>query len=136
MKPNPPQPKGNDTHKAYWPDKDSGYFTCTCPIGKDHLDPIKYDNPTQGGNDSSEDNAKAAYELAYRILKPYNVKMAVVDEVKAQITEVIEAACNTARLEEVKLCQGEKAVDKERYLRNRQWQLEHDIDTLRQKEEE
>lgn len=41
-------------------------------------------SPSNGGG--SQDSIDTAYELAYKILRPYDVKMAVVDEVAARLT--------------------------------------------------
>jgi hypothetical protein len=48
-------------------------------------------------------------------------------EAKKKIHQLIQERERLARLEEVKLCQGEKAVSKERYLKNRQFQLEFEL---------
>lgn len=48
----------------------------------------------------------------------------------SEATQQIQALLLEARLKEVKLCQGKKAISKDAYLENRQSQLEWDLDVI------
>lgn len=74
--------------------------------------------------DLNPDPDTGGFEQEFQAMLFANITKGVADWHTAEVTKKIVEA----RIEEVKLCQGEKPINKERYLRNRQNQLEYDLE--------